>query len=107
PWARDASPDVFDGGNKFDLTKWDAVYFERLKDLVTQAGQRGVVVELVLFCTMYDDNFWNASPLNARNNVQGIGNVGKLELYNGKDKALLAVQQAVVRKLITELNAFD
>src|SRR5258705_6575692 len=38
PWARASSPGATDGGNKFDLTKWDAAYFERLKDFVTQAG---------------------------------------------------------------------
>ena len=42
-----------DGGNKFDL-KWDPEYFERLKDFVAQTGKRGIVVELVLFCTMYE-----------------------------------------------------
>jgi hypothetical protein len=107
PWARSSTPGGADGGNKFDLTKWDAAYLERLKDVVTRAGQRGVVVELVLFCTMYDDAVWNASPMNERNNVNSIGAVGKHEVYNGKHKDLLAIQKAVVRKLVTELNAFD
>jgi hypothetical protein len=107
PWARSSTPGASDGGNKFDLTKWDEAYFTRLKEFVQQAGGRGVVVELVLFCTMYDDTVWNASPMNARNNVNGIGRVGKYEVYNAKDKGLLAVQKAVARKLVTELNAFD
>src|SRR5262245_58359769 len=58
PWARSETSGAMDGGNKFDLAKWDAAYFDRLKDFLTQAGQRGVVVELVLFCTMYDDAVW-------------------------------------------------
>ena len=62
PWARSQIPGASDGGNKFDLTKWDAAYFERLKDFVAQAGQRGIVVELVLFCTMYDDAVWEPAP---------------------------------------------
>ena len=107
PWARSETPGAADGGNKFDLTRWDAAYFDRLKDFVTQAGQRGVVVELVLFCTMYDDTVWGASPMNARNNVNGIGNVARTEPFNGREKELLAVQRAVVTKLVTELNRFD
>jgi len=107
PWARSSTPGALDGGNKFDLTRWDEAYFTRLKDFVQQAGDLGVVVVLVLFCTMYDDTVWNASPMNARNNVNGIGKVGKYEVYNAKDKDLLAVQKAVARKLVTELNAFD
>jgi len=56
---------------------------------------------------MYDDALWNASPMNARNNVNGMGNVPKSEVYSGRDKELLAVQKAVVTKLVTELNRFD
>jgi dienelactone hydrolase len=107
PWARSGTAGAADGGNKFDLTQWDGAYFDRLKDFVAQAGQRGVVVELVLFCTMYDDKVWEASPMNMRNNVNGIGQIGRLEIYNGKDPDLLAIQQSMVRKLVTELNAFD
>ena len=76
PWARSSTPGACDGGNKFDLTKWDPAYFDRLKDFVAEAGKRGIVVELVLFCTMYDDSVWHASPMNARNNVNGVGTRG-------------------------------
>src|SRR5262245_9698906 len=107
PWARSETPGAADGGHKFDLSKCDTAYFNRFKDFVTQASQRGIVMELVLFCTMYDDAVWNASPMNALNNVNGIGAVGKHEAYNGKDKDLLAAQKAVVRKLVTELSTFD
>ncbi|MBI4659396.1 MAG: hypothetical protein HY735_11195 [Verrucomicrobia bacterium] len=107
PWASGSLPGALDGGNKFDLTRWDSVYFDRLKDFITQAGQRGVVVELVFFCTMYDEILWKASPMNARKNVQGIGNVGRHGVYDGRDKDLLAVQLALVRKVVSELNAFD
>jgi hypothetical protein len=107
PWARSETSGASEGGNKFDLTKWDPAYFERLKDFITEAGKRGVIVELVFFCTMYDDSVWNASPMNARNNVNGIGKVGKHEVYNGKDEPLLKVQKAFVRKLVAELNSFD
>jgi hypothetical protein len=50
PWARSDQPGYAGGGNKFDLTRWDPTYFDRLKAFVRAAGKRGVVVELVLFC---------------------------------------------------------
>ena len=31
-----------------------------------------MVVELVFFCTMYDDKVWEASPMHVRNNVNGL-----------------------------------
>jgi hypothetical protein len=51
PWARSAESGAVDGGNKFDLTKFDDAYFERLKKFLAEAGKRGIVVEYVLFCT--------------------------------------------------------
>ncbi len=94
-------------GDKFDLEKWDADYFVRLQDFVTRAGKRGIVVELSLFCAIYDDKLWAVNPMNAANNVQGVGKVGRLEVYTLKDKALTAVQEALVRKLAVELKDFD
>ncbi len=107
PWARSSTPGAADGDNKFDLAKWDPAYFERLKDFVREAGKRGIVVELVVFCTMYDDKVWEASPMNARNNVNGVGDVERHEVYGGKNQKLLAVQEAVTTKLVEELNEFD
>jgi hypothetical protein len=107
PWARSQTPGAGDGGNKFDLSKWDADYFARLKDFLTQAGKRGIVVELSLFCTVYDDKLWKVNPMNVANNVQGAGKVGRLEVYTLKDKALTAAQEALVRKLAAELKDFD
>jgi len=107
PWARSSEPGYANGGNKFDLTKWDDAYFKRLKDFVRQAGRRGVVVELVLFCPYYEDREWALSPLNARNNVNGIGNVHRTEVLTMNHKNLVSVQEAMVRKIVTELNEFD
>jgi hypothetical protein len=107
PWARSDTPGAGDGGNKFDLTKWDAGYFTRLKDFVAEAGKRGIVVELVLFCTLYDDKLWAVNPMNAVNNVQGAGKVGRLDVYALKDKMLTAAQEALVRKLAAELKDCD
>ncbi len=107
PWARSDTPGAGDGGNKFDLAKWDADYFARLKDFLTEAGKRGIVVELPLFCTLYDDKLWAVNPMNAANNVQGVGKVGRLDVYTLKDKGLTAAQENLVRKLAAELKDFD
>lgn len=107
PWARSGTPGNADGGNKFDLTKWDPAYFARLKDFLTEAGRHGIVVELNLFCPNYDDSMWKASPLNAANNVNGVGDCPKDEAYTLKHPRLLAVQEAVTRKLVAELKDFD
>ena len=107
PWARSETPGYFDGGNKFDLTKWDDGFFKRLKDFLDQAAKRGVVVELSLFCPNYDEKLWKASPMFTGNNVNGIGDLPLKDPYTLKDKALTDVQDAVVRKIVGELKDCD
>jgi hypothetical protein len=107
PWARSDQPGYGGGGNKFDLRKWDPAYFRRLKDFMTSAQERGIVVELNLFCTIYNDELWAVSPLNAANNVNGIGNCPRQELCTLAHPELLEAQMAMVRKIVGELRDFD
>ncbi len=107
PWARSSVPGAGDGGAKFDLKTWNAAYFTRLKDFIAQAGKRGIVVELVFFCALYDDDLWAVNPMNPRNNVQGAGPNSRLEVYSLKDSVLSVAQEALVRKIVAELNGFD
>lgn len=107
PWARSTTPGESDGGTKFDLGRWDEEYFRRLVDFVTQAQKRGIVVEMNLFCPFYEDSMWDASPMNAKNNVNGTGALPREEVYTLKDADLTRVQDELTRKLVTVLNPFD
>jgi hypothetical protein len=108
PWARSTQPGYANGGNKFDIRKWDEAYLRRLKDFMTQASRRGVVVELNFFTPFYEEDIWALSPLNAVNNINGVGNVARTNVYTLELKGgLLPVQEEMVRMLVTELNGFD
>lgn len=107
PWARSSMSGNATEGNKFDLDRWDPAYFARLRDFVAEAGQRGIVVELTLFCPFYVDEMWNRSPMNAVNNINGIGNVERTEVYTLKHANLVALHERMTRKVIEELNGFD
>lgn len=108
PWARSNTPGYASGGNKFDLTKWDDAYFKRLKTFLNEAGERGIVVEFVLFCPFYQDTMWKLSPMNAANNVNGIGKISLDAPYNrDKNAELQAIQETLVKKFAAELNVFD
>ncbi len=107
PWARSGEPGYFDGGNRFDLTKWDENYFARLRDFMKQASKRGIVVEMNLFCPNYEDILWTASPMHAANNINGIGDCPRTEVYTLKHGDLVAVHEAVTRKIVRELRSFD
>jgi hypothetical protein len=108
PWARSSTPGYANEGHKFDLTKWDRAYFRRLRDFMGQAEKRGVIVEVNLFCPFYEESQWKLSPQNAENNVNGIGAVARTNVYTlDKNGGLLPVQEAMVRKIVTELRNFD
>jgi len=108
PWPRSTQPGYANGGNKFDLSSWDEAYFTRLKDFVAYAANKNIVVELTLFCPMYEEMQWILSPMNASNNVNGLGTVARTDVYTlDKHGGLLVVQEALTRKIVTELNRFD
>jgi hypothetical protein len=108
PWARSGTPGYPNGGNKFDLRQWDAEYFKRLKDFVAHAGKRGIVIEYTFFCPFYDEAQWQLSPQNAANNVNGLGTVARTNVYTlDQHGGLLAIHEALARKVAAELKAFD
>jgi len=107
PWGRSNTQGSSFGGAKFDLAKWDDAYFVRLRDFVAEADRHGVIVEVVLFCTFYDDSMWRLSPLNGANNVNGVGDVPRHEVYALKHQKLVSFQEAMVRKTVRELDEFD
>ena len=107
PWPRSNVPGAVDGGNRFDLSRWNPAYFARLRDFIGQASRRGVVVEVNLFCPYYEEAMWKVSPLNAANNINGVGNMPRTEVLTMMHPDLLAIEDAMVRKIVTELNGFD
>lgn len=107
PWARGDTPGYFDGGNKFDLTRWDPAYFQRLERLLSAARQHGVVVELNLFCPLYRDELWQASPMNVANNTSGVGDCPRTEVFTLRHPRLVEIQRAFTRKIVGQVNAFD
>ncbi|MDR1723108.1 MAG: glycoside hydrolase family 5 protein [Tannerella sp.] len=108
PWARSSQAGYAGGGNKFDLNEWNPDYFERLHQLVQKASEMDIVLELNLFCPMYDDAQWKISPMNAANNVNGIGKVDKDRVYviDG-ERSLLEAQERLTRKIVETVNGYD
>jgi hypothetical protein len=103
PWPRSDTPGAGDGLNKYDLGKWNEPYFRRLKDFAREANTRGIVVEVVLFCTIYDDKLWAIHPFHPANNVQQIGPKSRLDVYTLNDERLTNIQEQLVQKIVGEL----
>lgn len=108
PWARSETPGYPNGGNKFDLARWDDAYFRRLKDFVAKASERAVIVEINLFCPFYEEIQWKLTPQNPANNVNGLGPGARHDVYTlDRHAGLLAIHDAMTRKVVAELAAFD
>jgi len=107
PWARSQEPGGADGGDKFDLTRWDPVYFRRLTAFVEAASRRGIVVEFTFFSPFYGNSMWQVSPMNAANNINHIGAMERTEVYTLRHARMQQVQDRMVREIVRRLNRFD
>jgi hypothetical protein len=108
PWARSDQPGYANGGNKFDLTRFDDAWFHRLRDFMAAASKCGVVVEMNLFCPFYEDSMWKLSPLNPANNINALGPTVANDSYTlDRNGGLLPFQEALTRKIVAELSDFD
>jgi hypothetical protein len=99
PWAR--------SGDKFDLDRWNPEYFTRYRDFLAEAGKRGIVVEVTLFSSQYQEAQWKVSPFNPANNANGIDAIEWKEINTLRNGKLLSWQEKYVRKLVHEANDFD
>lgn len=107
PWARHGELETHRWGAKFDLTAWDRAYFDRLKDFIAKASAAGIVVEYTLFCTLYDDESWAIAPMQAENNINGVGTCARAEVFSLQNDDVTAAQVALTRKVVQELQGFD
>jgi len=99
PWARQ--------GDKFDLSQWNPEYFTRYHDFLAEAGRRGVVVEVTLFSSHYQEMHWKISPFNPANNVNGTPAIDWKKLHTLDNGSILTYQEAYTRQLVREANGYD
>ena len=127
PWARSNTIGFAGDSNsyKFDLSQWNAEYFNRLRDFVRKADSKGIVVEYVFFTPYWsmDDkktplpNMWARSPLNITNSINNVGATASWD-NDGYDMVwdvragnhndgLTPYMGDMVTKVVQELNEFD
>jgi hypothetical protein len=107
PWVRSATPGYAGGGNRFDLDQWNPAYFARLHNFLAEASQLGIVVEISLFSSQYGEAQWALSPFNPQNNVNHVALADWKKVNTVDNGGILRYQEAYVRKVVREVNAFD
>jgi hypothetical protein len=108
PWQRTGPGKASDGKPKFDLTKYNQAYFDRLRDRVQQLHAAGIYAGVYLFSGEWLLRFrfpGDGYPLTGTNNINGIDDGGgtKSVTMTAPD-AITAVQDAYVKKMIDTLN---
>jgi CubicO group peptidase (beta-lactamase class C family) len=115
PYARTGPGLALDGKPKFDLTRYDPAYFDRLRSRVAAARDRGIYVSVMLFegwGTQFSPGAWEGHPFHPKNNINGIdGDTNAdgrgLEVYELGNQAVTDIQEAYVRKVVDTVNGFD
>jgi hypothetical protein len=95
-------------GGKYDLAQWNPAYWARLRAFMTEAAARGIVVEVCLTTTHYNDTHWKLTPWHEANNVNGVGTgLTHTDPWTLKDPKLTGFLDAFLRKMAAELRDFS
>jgi hypothetical protein len=118
PWLRTGPGMAHDAKPRFDLTRFDPEYFDRMRRHIEMAQARGIYVSVMLFegWEMQFVDAWTYHPFNPDNNVNQVdadtNHDGRaLEYYTlaagDMGKRVLEFQKAYVRKVIDTVNDLD
>lgn len=118
PWMRTGPGTANDGEPKFDLTRFNQEYFDRLRSRLVQARDRGIYASVMLFegWEIQFTDGWANHPFHAPNNINGVeadqDGDGKALEYNTISKTEMGrrvweLQQAYIRKVIDTVNDLD
>jgi hypothetical protein len=118
PYPRTGPGQALDGKPKFDLTRFDQAYFDRLRARVAEAHARGIYVSVMLFQGFSsvpktaEANPWPGHPFHRDNNINGIdgdpsGDGRGEEVHSLKVPEITTLQEDYLRKVVDTLNGFD
>lgn len=114
---------ALDGGAKFDLTKFNDDFFDRLRSRVVRAGERGIYVAVMFFQGFSVDkrkidavdngnNAFDGHPMHKSNNINGIdgdpdGSGTGRQVHTLDVPEIVALHEAFVMRVIDTLNDLD
>jgi hypothetical protein len=119
PFARTGPGKALDGKPRFDVTKFNEEYFQRMRSHVAAAQERGIYVSVMLFQGWSVEkkgqvgNPWQGNPFNKGNNINGIdgdlnGDGQGPEIHTlDAPVDILERQRAYVRQVVDTVNDLD
>jgi hypothetical protein len=110
PWLRTGPNNATDGKPKFDLTRFNQAYFDRLHARALTAQNRGMYVSIMLFQgygVQFNRNANDGYPLDGRNNINSIDAGTGYLAHTLQIPAVTAVEDEYVRRVIDAVNDLD
>ncbi len=110
PWLRTGPGTDFGGQPKFDLTRFDPKYFQRLRHRVHAAADRGIYVIVMLFeaHVVQIVPTGNSHPFHAQNNINATDYLENVEdVFTLRHPELTRLQERYVREVVDAVNEFD
>jgi hypothetical protein len=107
PWPRTGSGLARDGKPKFDLSKFDPHYFERLHSRLAASRDRGIYAAIVLFESSFGESAWAGHPFNKDNNVNGVDGGSMVRFHTLESPAVVRLQEAYLRQVVDKVNDLD
>ena len=114
PWARSGIGTAWDGLSRYDLTRYNPWYFDRLKTFAALCDAKGTVLfhnfymqhALLEFTTHYVDFPWR--PVNCIQNTNMPDDVPAANaFYDTSDPVRRSLHQAYIRKCLDELGGYS
>ncbi len=104
PWLQVESDGHGERGTRFDLDRWNADYFRRLDNFISEAASYQIIVELTLFSSIYTEKQWLVNPFNPLNNINQLPPIDFQKLHTLENGPFLSYQEKMVGTLVTRLN---
>jgi hypothetical protein len=118
PFLRLGPGTANDGRPKYDLTRFNPAFFDRLRDLCVAAQRRGLFLQLITMDAwmLKHPELWKLHAMQCDNNINGVdgdprntgtgtdGHQGFCSVGNPK---ALAFQQAYLRKVVDAVNGCE
>jgi Family of unknown function (DUF6298) len=110
-WLRTGPGYANDGGLKFDLTKLDQRYFDRMRERTITAGQNGIYVSVMLFNgyeLQFETNPIDGDPYRDSNNINNVSCPGNCPTNgNRMSEQVWEIEKAYMRKVVDTVNDLD
>ncbi|MGD9850946.1 MAG: DUF6298 domain-containing protein [Nitrospirales bacterium] len=118
-YQRTGPGNAIDGLPKFDLFKFDQLYFDRMRRRIINAGEGGIWVSVMLFQGWSIQGLgpqantpWQGHPFNDRNNINGVSgdfdqDGNGWEVHTRTNPSINTLHEAYVKKVIDTVGDLD